>query len=240
MKLLAKRNEVALLLIISLMSFTANLPSGALGNLVDQRMLLVTLATSVFIALFQYVQMLLSTVMVLSSVGANLPPEVATAVGVQPPVLTATLAIIVLIALINRVLKLLPTGIAPKSKIKIDTEESRLALLGVISKGNQLGLLQLLETNVEINFFQDDISPILLSAEKGYSDITLILIQHGADFRAKNKAGLAPIDIALYKKFIRTTEILYLAEKEYPLTAGAAKSETSDSVVNLSGNPALA
>jgi hypothetical protein len=215
MRFIPKNKEVVLLTIISLMSFTANLPLETLQHFIDQRMLLVTLGTSVIIAMFQYVQMLLSTVMFVSSVGANLPPEVASEVGIHPPVLTATLAVIVLIALFNRFYKLLPTGIASKNTEKIDTEDSRLSVLSVISKGNQIGLLQLLETHVEINFVHDNTSPIYLAAEKGYSDIVQILIQYGADFRVRNAAGLMPIDIALAKKFIRTTEILYLAEKEH-------------------------
>lgn len=216
MQLLAKRNEMALLSITSLMSFTANLPTGPLSNFVDRRMLLLTLGASVVIALFHYVQLLLSTVMLVSSVGANLPPELASSIGIQPPVLTVTLAIIVSIALLNRACKLLPTGISPKNNTRIDTEESRLSLLAAIMKGNQASLLQLLASNVAVNFVQNGAAPILLAAEKGYSDITLILIQHGADFRIRNEAGLTPIDIALSKKFIRTTEILYLAAKEYP------------------------
>ena len=221
MRFISKKKELVLLSIISLMSFTANLPLDTLNHFIDQRMLVVTLATSVIIAMFQYVQMLLSSVMLLSSIGANLPPEVASEVGIHPPVLTATLAVIVLIALFNRFYKLLPTGIGSKNTTKIDNEDTRLSVLAAISKGNQIGLLQLLETNVEINFVHDNTSPIYLAAEKGYSDIVQILIQHGADFRVRNAAGLMPIDIALTKKFIRTTEILYLAEKEHSEPAGA-------------------
>jgi hypothetical protein len=191
------RNGMALLSIISLMSFTANLPIGSPSNFVDQRMLL-------------------STVVIGSSVGANLPSELASAIGICPPVLTITLAILVSFALLNHAFKLLQTGIAPGTYARTDTEESRLSLLAAISKGNQVTLLQLLSTNVEINFCQNGTAPILLAAEKGYSDVTRILIQHGADFRIRNESGLTPIEIALSKKFLRTAEILLLAEKEYP------------------------
>jgi len=216
MQISAKRNEMALLSIISLMSLVANLPTGSLSNIVDQRMLLATLGTAVVIALFHYLQLLLSTVMLISSVGASLPPGLASAIGICPPALTATLAIIVCVALLNRAIKLLPTGIAPQSNPRIDTEESRLSLLAAIAKGDQATLLRLLATNVEINFVQNGTAPILLAAEKGYSDVTQILIQHGADFRIRNEAGLMPIQVALSKKLLRTAEILYLAAKEYP------------------------
>jgi hypothetical protein len=216
MRISAKRNEMALFSIISLMSFTANLPTGSLNNLVDRRMLLVTLGTSVLIALFQYLQLMLSTVMVVSTVGANLPSGLASAIGIFPPALTATLAIIVCVALLNRAYMLLPIGIAPDNTHRIDTEESRLSLLAAISKGNQAVLLKMLAENVEINFFQDGAAPILLAAEKGYSDVTRILIEHGADFRIKNGEGLSPIEIALSKNFIYTAEILLIADKEHP------------------------
>ncbi len=220
MQISAKRNEMAMLSIISLMSFTANLPTGSLSNFVDQRVLLATLGASVIIALFHYLQLLLSTVMLVSSVGANLPTELASTIGIHPPALTTTLAIIVCVALLDRAIKLLQAGIASKNNTRTDTEESRLSLLAAITKGDQATLLRLLATNVEINFVQNGTAPILLAAEKGYSDITQILIQYGADFRIRNEAGLMPIEIALSKKFVRTTEILYLAAKEYPEEPG--------------------
>jgi len=216
MQLSAKRNEMALLSIISLTSVIANLPAGSLSNFVDRRMLLLTLGSAVVIALFQYLQLMLSAAMFVSSVGANLPPDMASAIGIFPPALTATLAIIVSVALLNRAYQLLPTGIVPKY-IRIDTAESRQSVLAAIAKGNQAALLKLLAENVEINFVQDGTAPILLAAEKGYSDVTQILIRHGANFRIRNAAGLTPIEIAMYRKFARTTEILYLANKEYPL-----------------------
>lgn len=220
MRISAKHNEMALLSIISLISLIANLPTGSLSNFVDQRMLLATLGTAVVIALFHYLQLLLSTVMLVSSVGASLQPGLASAIGICPPALTATLAIIVCVVLLNRATKLLPTGIAPENTPRTDTEESRLSLLAAIMKGDQATLLRLLAENVEINFVRDGMAPILLAAEKGYSGITQILIQHGASFRIRNEAGLMPIEIALSKKFIRTAEILYLAEKECPEKPG--------------------
>ncbi len=220
MQISAKHNEMALLSIISLISLIANLPTGSLSNFVDQRVLLATLGASVVIALFHYLQLLLSTVMLVSSVGASLPPGLATAIGIFPPALTATLALIVAVALLNRAFKLLPTGIAPENNTRTNTEESRLSLLAAITKGDQAALLRLLAANVEINFVRDGTAPILLAAEKGYSDITQILIGHGANFRVRNEAGLMPIEIALSKKFIRTAEILYLAEKESPKILG--------------------
>lgn len=220
MQISAKRNEMALLSIISLISLVANLPTVSQSSFVDQRMLLATLGTSVVIALFHYLQLLLSTVMLVSSVGASLPPGLASAIGIFPPALTATLAIIVSIALLNRAFKLMPTGITPENNTRTDTGESRLSLLAAIAKGDQAALLRLLAANVEINFVSDGTAPIFLAAEKGYSDITQILIQHGVNFRVRNEAGLMPIEIALSKRFVRTAEILYLAEKECPEKPG--------------------
>lgn len=220
MQISAKRNEMALLSIISLISLIANLPKGSLSSFVDQRVLLATLGASVVIALFHYLQLLLSTVMLVSSVGASLPPGLASAIGICPPALTAALALIVCAALLNRAFKLMPTGIAPENNTRIDTEESRLSLLAAIAKGDQAALLRLLAAKVEINFVRDGTAPILLAAEKGYSDITQILIQHGVNFRIRNEAGLMPIEIALSKRFVRTAELLYLAEKECPENPG--------------------
>jgi hypothetical protein len=216
MQLSAKKSEWALFSMTSLMSFAANLPLGSLSNFIDQRTLLLTLGASILIALFHYVQLLLSTVMCLSTIGANLPPEVASTVGVQPPILTLTLAVIVSIALLNRVYKLLPSEIPFSNDIRLEMDDLQLGLLAAISRGDQVTILRLLETKMEINFFREGTAPILLAAEKGYSDITQILIRHGADFRIRNAAGQSPIDIALAKRFIRSAEILHLASKEHP------------------------
>ncbi|MBI3902002.1 MAG: hypothetical protein HY306_03530 [Nitrosomonadales bacterium] len=218
MQLTAKRHEKMMLVFMSLMSLTANLPIPAMSNFVDQRILLFTLGASATIALFHYLQVLLSMAVVFTSVGANLPDELASVIGICQPALAAALAVIILVALLNRVLKLLPTGIATPAKLGI--EEWRLSLLAAISKGDQATLLHLLTMEMNINFMQDGTAPILLAAEKGYSDIIQILIRHGADFRITNAAGMSPIDIALSRKFIRTAEILYLAAKEHPVNAG--------------------
>ncbi len=219
-----KHSEIAILAIVSLMSFVANLPNHLLGSLIDKRLLLVALTVSVLIAMLRHLRALLSLSIIILAIGANLPESLAASVGISPTVMTISLATVVVLTLLNHAFKLLPSGIEndqPRHAgnddlpvTKIDTSETRLTVLAVIGKGDHLILNRLLNMNVEINFSLDGEVPILLAAEKGYSDIMQTLIQHGADFRVRNKDGKSPFEIALARKDNSTAEILYAAIKK--------------------------
>jgi ankyrin repeat protein len=70
--------------------------------------------------------------------------------------------------------------------------------------------------NAGINFTLNGTTPLHLAAEKGYSDIVQLLIDHGANLSIENAERKTPLEVALDKKvFIRTTEILFNASKPY-------------------------
>lgn len=208
MRVQAKSSEVALLFVVSVMSFAANLPEHLLGGVVDRKLLLIALTASVVVALFRYLRFLLFMTVSILAIGANLPGELATTLGVSPLAMVGSLGFMVVVSLANYAFKLLPTGV---EKAKIDTLDSRMNVLAAVSKGDLVKLHRLLAMNVEINFTQNGEVPILVAADKGYSDVALVLIEHGAKFRVQNEDGKTPMEIALAKGFARTAEILHHA-----------------------------
>lgn len=208
----AKLSEIAILCIVSLMALAANLPEHYLGDLVDRNLLIITLTVSVVIALFRYLRLMLFITISVLAIGANLPEEIAQILGVSPIVMIGVLCLLVATSLLNQALKLLPTEAVVHSKL--DTAESRHAVLTAIMKGDLGSLHQLLSADVEINFVHNGTAPIFLATEKGYADVVLILLSHGAKFRVKNSEGKTPMEIALTHKYTRIAEILHYAAKQ--------------------------
>lgn len=215
MKVQIKFSEIAILLVVSLMSFAANLPDSFLGNMLDRRVLLATLTAFVVIAMFRYLRMVLVVAIFILAIGANLPAELAFALGISQLALIASLGLLVTISLLNYAFRLLPTGTDEAAPPVPRVEETRHAMFAAISKGDLATLRQLLAMNVDVNFFLGGTTPIHLATEKGYSEIVRTLIHHGANFRLKDADGRRPLEIALTKKYVQTTEILFEANKPY-------------------------
>ena len=203
-----KKREIFLLSIVTLISLVANLPHKMLADLVDQKLLLIVLAAVVVIALFYYLNLLLFLCVVALAVGANLPDQLADSLGVSPIVMLTFLVLLVVISQMNAVFKKFETL---KVEKKHDTDESRKAVLAAVSKGDLTKLHWLLNANVEINFSEDGVTPVILAAEKGYTDVIQSLISHGVDLSVMNPSGQTAMEIALANGFNRTAEIMKLA-----------------------------
>ena len=225
--------ELAMLLFVSFMSFIANLPDNVLRtDLIDRKLVLATLIAVVVIALFRYLQILMLIVICILAVGANLPADMAASLGISQLALMVSLGAIIALTLINRFVRVLPTGVdASEAEMQEDDDSSsavhaaRQALLKAISKGDIVTVKGLLAMNVGINFTEDGSTPLHLAAEKGYPEIVQLLIDHGARFNVKNAVGKTPLEVALdKKKFVRTTEVLFSASS--PTLAKAIQTES--------------
>lgn len=208
MKVKIKSSEIVILLLVSLMSFAANLPSQLVDNILDKKLLLLVLTASVVIALFHYLRLMLFMAIVILAIGANLPQEFAVNMGINPKIMLVVLGFMVTLALLNHVFRLMPTGGEEDSSEAIDT---RYELLAAIFKGDQARVSELLAMDIDVNFYEEGVTPLHLAAEKGYPDIVRQLVNNGADIDALNAAGQKPIEIALDKRFVRTTDILFKA-----------------------------
>ncbi len=224
-----KGSEIVILVVVSLMGFLANLPETYGGRLIDRKLILASLIAVVVIAMFRYLQMLLLMVIVILSIGANLPADMAQALGISQLALLFALGSMVVITLANRIFNLLPTDSQSDAAQSSDTvvpdfdtfvpdlNNARQFMLTAISKGDSAALRLLLAMNASINFVLNGTTPLHLAAEKGYSNIVQLLLDHGADPHALNAERKTPLEVALAKKkFARTTEILFSVTKFVP------------------------
>lgn len=222
MKLQFSNKELFILLVVALMSFLANLPESVRGNLIDRRLLLSTLVAVTVIALFRYLRAMLLLVISILAIGANLPHDLADNLGLSQTSMVVSLAVLVAVALVNRYLHLLPvTSDLLEATGSFETADSddvlnnniahaRQLLLSTIAKGDIATLRILLAANAGINFTLNGTTPLHVAAEKGYSNIVQLLLDHGADYLMVNADGQTPLDVALAKKkFVRTTDILF-------------------------------
>jgi hypothetical protein len=210
MKIEFKLKEVAMLVIVLLLSIAANLPESFIGQYVGKDILLSALAAVIIVALFRYLRWMLFLIVTVLAVGANLPEQLATVVNVEPVVMIATLVVLVLISLLNHIFKLLPTEAAVK---RTDSSQSRKALLEAVKTGNLNKLKRLLKMNVEVNFLQDGTSPAHIVAEQGNNEMMQALLDYGVNLNVINKDGLTPMEIALAFGFKHTVDILKLSSE---------------------------
>ncbi|HEY5995104.1 MAG TPA: ankyrin repeat domain-containing protein [Gallionellaceae bacterium] len=170
-------------------------------------MLLIVLSAVVVIALFRYLRLLAFLCVLTLAIGANLPERLSETLGISQLVMLIFLGIIILVSAMNRILRL-PTERTQALMPKVDTDEAHKAILIAISIGNVKRLRWLISHNMEINFVENGVSPALLAAEKGNSEIMQLLIYHGADLKITNAEGKTPYDVALERGFNRTAEII--------------------------------
>jgi ankyrin repeat protein len=225
-KIQFKASEVLILIAASVMSLLANLPDDILGKMIDKKLLLAGLIALVVIALFRYLQIYLLLTISVLAIGANLPDEMASALGVSRIAMIVSLGALIAIALLNRVIRLLPVGLEAHAD---EINDARQDLMAAITKGDQATVHRLLVMNVNVNFVENGTTPLHLAAEKGYPEIVRVLIQYGADYRKKNAAGKTALEIALEKKkFIQTTEILHNVGRQSSVALGQKETRRAD------------
>jgi Ankyrin repeats (many copies) len=228
-KIQIKSSEVLILLAVSVMSLFANLPDSFVGNVIDRNTLLAALTVVVVVAMFRYLQMMLLLTISVLAIGANVPAELASELGISQLALIVSLSVLIAITLLNRAFKLLPEK---KEHKATEIIEGRQLLLAAIAKGDRPTLHRLLVGNIGVNFTLNGMSPLHLAAEKGYPDIVRMLISYGADFRIRNAEGKTPLEIAQAKrKFVHTEEILYNAGNPYFATSSLTESRRGDAEI---------
>lgn len=225
MQIRISNREVVILVIVSLMALAANLPEGALGNVVDRNLLLVTLVATVVISLFRYLKLMLFLTVSVLAIGANLPAQLANQLGISQLAMIVASGMLVCVALLYKMHHLRPLKIhqddTQEASPKLDSFESRTSIITAIRNGDFASLHQSLISGAEINFRQDGEIPLILAIEQGYADLVLLLLFFGATLRIRNKDGNTPIELALLKNDMRIAEIIRYAAKQD--LAGRAK-----------------
>jgi len=205
MKIELKFNEVIMLVIVLLLSITANLPDSFIGQYVNKDILLSVLATIIIIALFRYLRWMLFLTVTILALGANLHEQLGAVVNVDPVIMLVTLVALVFISLLNHVFKLLPTDAETK---RTDSSQSRKAVLEAVRTANLNKLKHLLTLHVDVNFLQDGTSPAHIVAEQGNNELMKALLDYGVNLNVINKDGLTPMEVAQAFGFAHTVEML--------------------------------
>ena len=227
-----KNSEVVLLVIVSLMALTANLPEGAIGHIIDRNLLLTALVATVIVSLFRYLRLMLFITVSVLAIGANLPDQLANQLGISQLTMIVASGVLVFIALLYKLYHLRTIEKSRRytedTRGSHDTIDSRKGVITAILNGNVAVLHQLLNSGVEVNFSQDGVIPLFLAIEKGYADIVLLLLSHGAKLRVKNKEGKSPLEFAsLHEDMrVRIAKIIHHASKQHY----AVQSKTASSI----------
>lgn len=219
MQVQIRNGDVWVLIFVSFMAFAANLPDEMIGHLVDRNLLLVTLAVTVVISLFRYLKLMLFITVSVLAIGANLPDQLASQLGVSRSVMIVASGVLVFVALMYKLYHLkLPRNDSVRDEgavdSRCDTIASRYEVITAIQNGDLASLHQLLISNVEVNFSQGGHVPLFLAIEKGYADIVLLLLFHGAKVWVKNKEGQTPIEFALLRQDMRAAHMIHYASTQ--------------------------
>jgi hypothetical protein len=190
--------------LITVAAVLANLPQeyteGAIG--VSHNTLLAVLAILVIFGLFLYMKFFFFLAVVVLIAGANMPEQIAEgisdATGLTISKIPIILALVVMVgvALINYVVKLLPTGLEPKPKEK--SPEGVRALFYAIEKGNLVYAQKVLSMNFDPNLHLDNgYTALTYAAAKGGTPMIELLLRNGADPSMVTKEGDTAVELAL-------------------------------------------
>ncbi len=241
MQIKASNSEIAILLIVSLMALAANLPDGALLNVINRNLLLVTLVATVFISLFRYLKLMLFLTVSVLAIGANLPEHLANQLGISQPAMIVASGALVCVAILYKMyfikrLRLYGHDTLEAHEQKHDTVESRAEVIEAIRNGDFASLHQSLMSGVEVNFRQEGDIPLFLAIENDYPDMVVLLLSHGATLRGKNREGVSPLEFALQNNRLRIAEIIHYASRQsltIPSSSGIFPASSKSKMVIL-------
>jgi uncharacterized protein len=190
--------ELVLMGLISITAVLANLPKEYVEDTlgVNTTTLLAILAIAVIMGLFLYLKFFFFLAVVLLIAGANMPDQIAEGLNISKVPIVLALVALVGIALINYVVKLLPTGLEPKPKEK--SPEGIRAMFYAIEKNNLVYAQKVLSMNFDPNLHHDNgYTPLAYAAMKGSVPMVELLLRNGASAALTTREGDTPVELAL-------------------------------------------
>ena len=206
--------------LITIAALLANLPQEWVGDSLgtSHNTLLAVLAILVIFGLFLYLKFLFFLAVVVLVAGANMPEQIAEgisdATGLTISKIPIILALVVMVgvALINYVVKLLPTGLERKPKEK--SPEGVRALFYAIEKNNLVYAQKVLAMNFDANLHHENgYTALGYSAAKGNPQMVELLLKNGASPALVTKEGDTPIELALRFGHAEIADILRRARQ---------------------------
>ena len=217
--------ELVLMGLIGITAVLANLPheyvEETLG--ISHGALLAVLAIAVIVGLFLYLKFGLFVVVLLLIAGANMPGQIAEGLNISKIPIVLSLIALVGVGLINYVVKLVPTGLEPRTREK--SPEGVRALFYAIEKNNPVYAQKVLSMNFDPNILHDNgYTPLAYAAMKGSAPMIELLLRNGADPSQVTKEGDTPVELALRMGHAEVADMLKRARQS---TEAPAAQETA-------------
>ncbi|HEX5476283.1 MAG TPA: ankyrin repeat domain-containing protein [Burkholderiales bacterium] len=180
--------------------------------------LLAVLGLSVTFGLFLYLKFFFFLAVVVLIAGANMPEQIALgineATGLSISKIPIVLALVVMvgIALINHVVKMLPTGLEPKPRER--SPEGVRALFYAIEKNNAVYAQKVLSMNFDPNLHHENgYTALAYAAAKGSTPLVEVLLRNGADPTLVTREGDTPVELALRFGHAEVADVLKRARQ---------------------------
>jgi ankyrin repeat protein len=172
--------EWTLLGLVGAMALIANLPRHLVERIgLDPGVLMALLGFMVVIALFLYVRFFFFLLYALLAVGANLPDQWATSLGISQFPMLVALIIMVALSLLNYGAKMLPSGLEPKPRKQ--NSEATQVLLDAIARDNLPYIRTLLTMQFDLDTVDDQgMTPLMRAAQRGNFKVVQMFIKCGA------------------------------------------------------------
>ena len=207
--------EVLIFGLIALIAIVANVPKEYVERTlsVDYELLFGVLGSLVVIALFLYLKFFFFLAVVLLIAGANLPEQIAEGFGISKIPLVLALVAMVGVSLINYIVKLVPTGLEPRSREK--SVEGVRAMFYAVERNNLVYAQKLLSMNFDPNLMHENgYTPLTYAAMKGNSQMVDLFLRNGADPTARTKDGDTAVELALRMGHTEVADRLKRARQE--------------------------
>lgn len=223
--------------IITIAAVLANLPQEYVEETLrlSHNTLIAVLAISVILGMFLYLKFLFFLAVVMLIAGANMPEQIAAgisdATGLTISKLPIVLALVVMvgIALINYVVKLVPTGLEPKPKER--SPEGIRAIFYGIEKSNLVYVQKVLSMNFDPNLHHDNgYTALAYAAAKGSPQMVELLLRNGADPSMVTREGDTPVELALRFGHAEVADILKRARQHAAGHSAGQESEPAPQV----------
>ena len=192
--------EFALMVLIAIILILANLPRDYLEDSlgINRNFLIAGGICVVVVGLFLHARFFYLIAVVLLILGANMPEHIAEQFGVSFSKVPLLLALVgmVGIAVINHVVKMIPTGLEPKPREK--SAEGIRALFYAVDKNNLVYAQKVLSMNFDPNLrHENGYTPLAYAAMKGHPEMVDLLLRNGADATMTTAEGDTPVELAL-------------------------------------------
>ena len=207
--------ELILMGLITITAVLANLPveyvEDTLG--VSRATLVAVLGIAVIIGLFLYLRTGLFIAVLLLIAGANMPEQIADGLQVSKVPIVLALVALVGVGFVNRLVRLLPTGLESRPREK--SREGVRALFYAIERNNLEYAHKVLAMNFDPSVQHDNgYTALAYAAMKGSLPMIELLLANGADASLATREGDTPVELALRFGHAEVAELLRDARRE--------------------------